>query len=108
MGYSAIKKSRQVNRELDNKTESKRFYEEVYKHYGPIKKFVDGEIAKGTNTLTAIDKVLNNDNILRLYPELRKASVKRNIRGNLLRAYFAPEIKRRREQKSQKNQGEER
>ena len=38
MEYSAIKKSRQVNRELDNKTESKRFYEEVYKHYGPIKK----------------------------------------------------------------------
>lgn len=108
MKYSAIKKSRQVNRELDNKTESKRFYEEVYKHYGPIKKFVDGEIAKGTNTLTAIDKVLNNDNISRLYPELRKASIKRNIRGNLLRTYFAPEVKRRREQKSQKDQGEER
>lgn len=37
MEYSAIKKSRQVNRELDNKTESKRFYEEVYKHMDRLK-----------------------------------------------------------------------
>lgn len=106
MVQSGIKKMRQVDNAIRNEAEAKRFYEEVYKHYGSIKRLVNGEISKGTNIITAIDRVLNNDSVSRLYPELRKSAVKRTVRSKLLDTYFSREIKQRKEQEQKESQGE--
>lgn len=108
MEVSGRRRLRQVDDAIKNQADEKRFYEEVYKHYGSIRRLINREIEKDINVITAIDSVLNNDMVSRLYPELRKSSVKRRIRAKLLTSYFNRETNKRNEQENSKSQGEER
>ena len=102
MGNKEIKRMRRAENINIKDAAEKRFYEKVQMHYNTIKKFVDNEIKKSGNAISAIDKVLDNANLSKIYPELNEFSVKRKIRNLLITTYFA------KDRQAKENQGEER
>ena len=102
MGREEIQRMRRVENAKIRGVAEKKFYEKVQMHYNPIKRFVDNEIEKSGNVISAIDKVLDNANLSRIYPELNEFAVKRKIRNLLIATYFA------KDGQAKENQGEER
>ena len=102
MGEDYHKQLRRVDRMRNREADIKAFEEKVRKCYNPVKRFVEKEIEKGKMPIIAIDEILNNENLERIYPELRSDGVKRAVRNILLSPYL------RRPDSNKEIEGEER
>lgn len=91
------KKLREVDRARNREVDKKALEDKIRKCYGKVKLFVDKEIAKGIPANEAIEKILNNQNVIRTYPNLNDDKVRRVIKRVYLNTYYNKSAKTEKE-----------